>query len=90
MPKGAAFRQEASWRRPPKPLSLGHFRRARSAYWEVLDKYQTTKSSKALALLKKISPVAWQHMHFHGHHIFCSSRHPIDLDAGGQSYAARG
>jgi Tn3 transposase DDE domain-containing protein len=28
----------------------------------LLDKYQTTKNSKALALLKKISPVAWQHI----------------------------
>jgi hypothetical protein len=47
----------------------------------LLDKYQTTKNSKALALLKKISPVAWQHIHFHGHYTFCGSRHPIDLDA---------
>jgi hypothetical protein len=47
----------------------------------LLDKYQTTKSSKALALLKKISPVAWQHIHFHGHYTFCGSRQPIDLDA---------
>jgi len=28
-----------------------------------------------------ISPVAWQHIHFHGHYTFCGSRHPIDLDA---------
>jgi hypothetical protein len=38
-------------------------------------------NAKALALLKKISPVAWQHIHFHGHYTFCGSRHPIDLDA---------
>jgi hypothetical protein len=34
-----------------------------------------------LALLKKISPAAWQHIHFHGHYSFCGRRVPIDLDA---------
>ncbi len=41
------------------------------------------KNSKALPLLKKISPVAWQNIHFHGHYTFCGSRHPINLDAMG-------
>jgi hypothetical protein len=39
------------------------------------------KNSKALPLLKKISPVAWQNIHFHGHYTFCGSRHPINLDS---------
>jgi hypothetical protein len=39
------------------------------------------KNSKALPLLKKISPVAWQNIHFHGRYTFCGSRHPINLDA---------
>ena len=39
------------------------------------------KNSKAFVLLKTISPVAWQHIHFHGHYTFCGSRDPIDLDA---------
>ena len=61
----------------------------------LMDKYQTTKNSKALVLLKNISPVAWQNIHFHGHYTFCGSRHPINLDAmvanltleeGGQGY----
>ena len=42
---------------------------------------QRPKNSKALPLLKKISPVAWQNIHFHGHYTFCGSRHPINLDA---------
>ena len=47
----------------------------------LLEKYQTSKNAKALALLKKISPAAWQHIHFHGHYFFCGRRVPIDLDA---------
>ena len=38
-------------------------------------------SQKALALLKKISPVAWRHLHFQGHFIFSDNGHVIDLDA---------
>ena len=34
-----------------------------------------------MPLLKKISSVAWQNIHFHGHYTFCGSRHPINLDA---------
>jgi TnpA family transposase len=45
------------------------------------DKYQATKNTKALALLKKIFPTAWQHIYFHGHYTFCGRRIPIDLDA---------
>jgi hypothetical protein len=37
--------------------------------------------SSLLHFCKKTSPVAWQHIHFHGHYTFCGSRHPIDLDA---------
>jgi hypothetical protein len=61
-----------------------------------MDKYlNDQKNSKALPLLKKLSSVAWQNIHFHGHYTFCGSRHPINLDAmvanltleeGGQGY----
>jgi hypothetical protein len=47
----------------------------------LLDKYQMSKNAKALALLKKIFPTAWQHIYFHGHYTFCGRRIPIDLDA---------
>ena len=47
----------------------------------LLDKYQASKNAKALALLKKIFPTAWQHIYFHGHYTFCGRRIPIDLDA---------
>lgn len=43
-------------------------------------KYEAEGDYKALALLKKISPVAWQHIHFQGHFIFSGDK-IIDLDA---------
>ena len=33
-------------------------------------KYEAEGNTKALAMLKKISPVAWRHIHFQGHFIF--------------------
>jgi hypothetical protein len=44
-------------------------------------KRQASKNGKAVALLKKIFPTAWQHIYFHGHYTFCGRRTPIDLDA---------
>jgi len=32
-------------------------------------------------LLKRISPVAWQHIRFLGHYAFRDKQHPIDLEA---------
>lgn len=43
-------------------------------------RYEAEGNEEALALLKKISPVAWRHIHFQGHFIFSDSR-GIDLDA---------
>ena len=43
------------------------------------DKYEAEGNKKALELLRKISPVAWQHIHFHGYLIF-SNENIIDLD----------
>ncbi len=43
-------------------------------------KYEAEGNHKGLAMLKKISPVAWQHIHFQGHFIF-SNHKVIDLDA---------
>jgi hypothetical protein len=39
------------------------------------------RRGKFLELLKKISPVAWQHIHFLGHYRFRDNRHPIDWEA---------
>ena len=47
----------------------------------LLERYRATDNQKALALLKKISPVAWQHIYFLGHYTFRDNTHPIDLDA---------
>ena len=43
------------------------------------DKYEAEGNPKGLAMLKKISPVAWHHIHFQGHFIF-SDEKIIDLD----------
>ncbi len=42
-------------------------------------KYEAEGNKKGLAMLRKISPVAWHHIHFQGHFIF-SDEKLIDLD----------
>lgn len=37
------------------------------------------RSYKALDLLRRISPAAWQHIHFLGHYAFRDKRNPIDF-----------
>ena len=46
----------------------------------LLNRHQTAEKEKFLELLKKVSPVAWQHIHFLGHYLFRDNRHPIDLE----------
>jgi hypothetical protein len=38
-------------------------------------------NEKEIAILRKISPAAWQHIHFLGHYAFQDSYNPIDLEA---------
>ena len=47
----------------------------------LLNRRQTTAKEKFLEMLRKISPVAWQHIHFLGHYLFRGNNHPIDLEA---------
>ncbi len=47
----------------------------------ILTRYQAAGDQKVLELLKRISPVAWQHIHFLGHYTFRDKQHPIDLEA---------
>jgi TnpA family transposase len=47
----------------------------------LLSRHLATGNEKALDLLRRISPVAWQHLHFLGHYAFRDKRQPIDLDA---------
>lgn len=44
-------------------------------------KFEAEGNLKALAILKKISPVAWRHIHFRGHFIFSNNSKIIDLDS---------
>lgn len=47
----------------------------------ILNRYQATANPKILELVKRISPVAWQHIHFLGHYAFRDKQHPINLEA---------
>ncbi|HJX35502.1 MAG TPA: Tn3 family transposase [Dehalococcoidales bacterium] len=46
----------------------------------LLDKYKAAGNEKVIALLQKISPVAWQHIHFLGHYDFKNNYNPIDFE----------
>ena len=46
----------------------------------LLNRCQAGDEEKVLERLKKVSPVAWQHVHFQGHYLFRDNR-PIDLEA---------
>lgn len=43
------------------------------------EKYETEGNKKAIDLLRKISPAAWEHIHFYGYLIFTNKK-LIDLD----------
>ena len=47
----------------------------------LLERYRAADDRKAILLLQKISPVAWQHVHFLGRYLFRGNRQPIDLVA---------
>jgi TnpA family transposase len=47
---------------------------------QLLERYQREGNEKALSMLKKISPVAWRHIHFLGHYTF-RNENPIDIAA---------
>jgi hypothetical protein len=47
----------------------------------LLTRYLASGNDKALDLLRRISPAAWQHLHFLGHYAFKDKRNPIDLEA---------
>ncbi len=47
----------------------------------LLTKYDASQNPKILALLKKISPAAWRHIHLNGHYTFRGRGQMIDLDA---------
>ena len=47
----------------------------------LLGRYLAAGNEKALNLLRRISPAAWQHLHFLGHYAFRGKHNPIDLEA---------
>lgn len=47
----------------------------------LLGGYLAEGNQKALDLLRRISPAAWQHIHFLGHYAFRDRHRPIDLEA---------
>jgi TnpA family transposase len=46
----------------------------------ILEKYQSCNNTKAIEKLKKISPVAWQHIHLLGRYMFYGNKNPVDLE----------
>jgi hypothetical protein len=53
-------------------------------------RYQVERGNAvAAASLEQISPVAWQHINFHGRYEFTKSIQPIDIEAIVQELAAR-
>ena len=48
---------------------------------KLLERYQANDNQKALNLLKQISPIAWQHIHFLGHYSFRDKQSSINLEA---------
>lgn len=47
----------------------------------LVTRFQEEGDLKALEMIKKISPVAWQHIHLLGHYTFRGNKHPINLEA---------
>lgn len=47
----------------------------------LLTRYLAAGNDNALDLLRRISPAAWQHLHFLGHYAFRGKRNPINLQA---------
>ena len=47
----------------------------------LVERHLAQSNEKALDLLRRISPAAWQHLHFPGHYAFRNKSNPIDLDA---------
>jgi TnpA family transposase len=47
----------------------------------LLENCEASPNPKILALIKKLSPVAWRHIHLNGHYTFRGSGQVIDLDA---------
>lgn len=46
----------------------------------LLAKHEASGNAKVLAMIKKISPAAWRHVHLNGHYTFRSVGPIIDLD----------
>jgi len=46
----------------------------------LLERCKAADDQKAIRLLRKISPVAWRHIHFLGRYLFRGYRHPIDVE----------
>jgi TnpA family transposase len=46
----------------------------------LLGRYLAAGNEKAVDVLRRISPAAWQHLHFLGHYAFRDKHNPIDLE----------
>ena len=46
---------------------------------EVLDELQKRGEVATIEAIKRVSPIAWQHINFYGHYLFDADFSPIDL-----------
>ena len=47
----------------------------------LLNRAEAESNEELIKMIKKTSPVAWQHVHLGGHYAFRSNKRPIDLEA---------
>ena len=47
----------------------------------LLKRFLVAGNEKALEMLRRVLPAAWQHLHFLGHYTFLDKQHRIDLEA---------
>jgi hypothetical protein len=66
-----------------EPCFQSHFTFRQSGGSDVVlvEKYEASGNTKALALIKRMSPAAWHHIHLNGHYTFRGNAKLIDLDA---------
>jgi hypothetical protein len=62
-------------------VGIGHFDVAQGRHLEVETVGVVAGNEKALEMLRRILPAAWQHLHFLGHYTFLDKQHRIDLEA---------
>jgi len=88
MPRAVRWVQFRTARKPPFLLAWPKRTASRSPGLQLRhpvaiadQEYAASPSPKVPAMIKKVSPAAWRHIHLNGHYTFRSGGQVIDLDA---------